>query len=151
MEKQQIKEKIEGLGINAEFNESRQYLEMVVSEESLHETAKKLKNAPELQFDFLLNATAVDWTTHFTLVYHLTSSVFHNVIVLKTNTNGHENTEVDTLSDIWVTAEFQEREIFDLFGIKFRNHPDLRRLFLEDGWGFPLRKDYTDSNIKELK
>jgi NADH:ubiquinone oxidoreductase subunit C len=58
---------------------------------------------------------------------------------------------VDTLCDIWATADSQEREIFDLFGIKFRNHPDLRRLFLDEGWGFPLRKDYTDENIKELK
>jgi NADH-quinone oxidoreductase subunit C len=151
MEKQQIKEKIESLGVTAEFNESRQYLEMVVSHESLHETAIKLRNSSDLQFDFLLNATAVDWNSHFTLVYHLTSSELHHVLILKTNTSSRENPEIDTLADIWATAEFQEREIFDLFGIKFRNHPDLRRLFLDDDWGFPLRKDYTDNNIKELK
>jgi NADH:ubiquinone oxidoreductase subunit C len=151
MEKQQIREKIESLGIAAEFNETRQYLEVLVSAEALHETAVKLRNTSELQFDFLLNATAVDWNTHFTLVYHLSSTVLNHVVVLKTNANGRENPEVDTLSDIWATAEFQEREIFDLFGIKFRNHKDLRRLFLDDDWGFPLRKDYTDSNIKELK
>lgn len=151
MEKQQLKEKIESLGIQAEFNENRQYLELLVSAESLHDVAMKLQKTPELQFDFLLNATTVDWNTHFTLVYHLSSSVYQHLIILKANTNGHENTEIDTLSDIWATAEFQEREIFDLFGIKFRNHKDLRRLFLDDEWGFPLRKDYTDNNIKELK
>lgn len=151
MDKQQIKDIIGGWGINAEVNDARQNLEILVPANNLHETALKLKNSPELQFDFLLNATAVDWTTHFTTVYHLTSSTLHHVVVLKTNISDRENPEVDTLSDIWATADSQEREIFDLFGIKFRNHPDLRRLFLDEGWGFPLRKDYTDENIKELK
>lgn len=151
MDKQQIKDIIGGWGINAEVNDARQNLEILVPANNLHETALKLKNSPELQFDFLLNATAVDWTTHFTTVYHLTSSALHHVVVLKTNISDRENPEVDTLSDIWATADSQEREIFDLFGIKFCNHPDLRRLFLDEGWGFPLRKDYTDENIKELK
>ncbi len=151
MDKQQIIEIIGGWGINAELNDTRQNLEILVPANNLHEIALKLKNSPELQFDFLLSATAVDWTTHFTTVYHLTSSNLHHVVVLKTNLSDRENPEVDTLSDIWATADSQEREIFDLFGIKFRNHPDLRRLFLDEGWGFPLRKDYTDENIKELK
>jgi len=151
MEKLEIKGIIESLGIKAEFIETRQHLEVIVNADILHEVAYKLKNSKELQFDFLLDATAVDWTTHFTLVYHITSSVLHHVLVLKTNCNDRENPEIDTFSDIWITAEFQEREIFDLFGIKFRNHKDLRRLFLDEGWGFPLRKDYTDENIKELK
>jgi len=151
MEKQEIREKIEGLAIEAEFNDTRQYLEILVSAEKLHEVALKLKNSSDLKFDFLLNATAVDWNTHFTLVYHLTSSDLHHVLVVKTNTTGRENPEVDTVMDIWATAEFQEREIFDLFGIKFKNHTDLRRLFLDDDWGFPLRKDYADENTKELK
>jgi NADH-quinone oxidoreductase subunit C len=151
MEKQQIKDIIVGWGINAELNDTRLNLEVTVPSEKIHETALQLKNSPELQFDFLLSATAVDWTTHFTTVYHLTSSNLHHLIVLKTNISDREKPEVDTVSDIWATADAQEREIFDLFGIKFRNHPDLRRLFLDDSWGFPLRKDYTDDNIKELK
>jgi NADH:ubiquinone oxidoreductase subunit C len=53
---------------------------------------------------------------------------------------------IPTVSDIWKAAEFYEREIFDLFGIKFENHPDMRRIFLDDDWvGHPLRKDYKDS------
>jgi len=62
-----------------------------------------------------------------------------------------QNPEVPTVSDLWQTADLHEREIFDLFGIKFTNHPDLRRLFLDDDWvGFPLRKDYVDTvNIVE--
>ena len=50
----------------------------------------------------------------------------------------------DSVSDIWKTADFLEREVYDLLGIKFTNHPDLRRLFLDNSWGFPLRKDYVD-------
>lgn len=151
MEKQEIKEIIEGLGIHAEFIETRQHTEIIIPAETLHETALKLKGSQLLQLDFLISATAIDWKTHFTVVYHLTSSVLHHVVVVKTNVSERENPEIDTVSDIWATAEFQEREIFDLFGIKFRNHKDLRRLFLDDDWGFPLRKEYTDENMLELK
>jgi NADH:ubiquinone oxidoreductase subunit C len=66
------------------------------------------------------------------------------MLVLKPRLDNRQNPEVDTISDIWRTAEFHEREVYDLFGIKFRNHPDLRRLFLEDDYGFPLCKDFTD-------
>ena len=65
-------------------------------------------------------------------------------IVLKTRTSDRENPQIDSVSDIWQTAEFHEREVYDLLGIKFKNHPDLRRLFLDNSWGFPLRKDYVD-------
>jgi NADH-quinone oxidoreductase subunit C len=151
MEKQEIKEIIEGLGIPAEFIETRQHTEIIIPADALHEAALKLKGSQELQLDFLISATAIDWKTNFTVVYHLTSSVLHHVVVVKTNVSERENPEIDTVSDIWATAEFQEREIFDLFGIKFRNHMDLRRLFLDDDWGFPLRKEYTDENMLELK
>jgi NADH:ubiquinone oxidoreductase subunit C len=65
-------------------------------------------------------------------------------VTVETDVTDHDNPVIDTVSDIWITAQFQEREIYDLMGVKFANHPDLRRLFLEDGWGFPLRKDYKD-------
>jgi len=151
MEKQEIKAIIEGWNTGVEFLDTRQHLEVIVPGENLHTIAEKLKNSPELQFDFLLDVTAVDWTDRFTMVYHITSSSLHHVIVVKSTITDRENPEIDTLSDLWPTAEFQEREVFDLFGIRFRNHKDLRRLFLDDSWGFPLRKDYTDQNIKELK
>jgi NADH:ubiquinone oxidoreductase subunit C len=151
MEKSEIKAIIESWNLGVEIVDSKQYLEIIVAGDKLHTIAEKVKNSAELQFDFYLNGTAVDWNDHFTLVYHLTSSVFHHMVVLKTNISDRNNPEVDTLSDLWPTAEFQEREIFDLFGIRFRNHKDMRRLFLDESWGFPLRKDYTDQNIKELK
>ena len=79
------------------------------------------------------------------VIYHLRSSPHHHSIVLKAQIEDRENPKVDTVSDIWRTAEFHERETYDFFGIVFKDHPDLRRIFLEDDWvGFPLRKDYVD-------
>ena len=84
------------------------------------------------------------------MVYHLTSTIHRHTLVIKSKLD-HNTPEIETVSDIWRTAEFHEREIFDLFGIKFNNHPDLRRIFLDEKWeGFPLRKDYKDEiNIIE--
>ena len=86
------------------------------------------------------------------VVYHLESTVHGHKMVLKVKISDRENPAVDTVSDIWKTAEFHEREVYDLFGIKFNNHPDLRRILLEEDWeGYPLRKDYKDEvNIVEL-
>ena len=142
MDQQQLKEIISGWNINAEFVENRQYLEVIVAPDKINETANKLKTTEGLGFDYLIDATAIDWKTHYTVVYHITSSV---------NISDRDNPSIDSLTNIWATAEFQEREVFDLFGIKFNNHPDLRRLFMDDNWGFPLRKDYTDNRMKELK
>jgi NADH:ubiquinone oxidoreductase subunit C len=86
------------------------------------------------------------------VVYHLESTTHKHQLELKVRTDDRVNGAVDTVSDIWRTAEFHEREAFDLVGIRFNNHPDLRRIFLEEGWlGHPLRKDYVDEvNIVEL-
>jgi NADH:ubiquinone oxidoreductase subunit C len=65
-------------------------------------------------------------------------------MVLKARTSDRNNPELDTVSDIWKTAEYHEREVFDLLGIKFNNHPDLRRFFLDKTFGYPLRKDFRD-------
>ena len=97
-----------------------------------------------MPFDFLFCLTCVDWKTHFTMVYHLRSKKTNDNIVIKVKLN-RDTPEIDTVSDIWRTAEFHEREVFDLFGIIFLQHPDLRRLLLTDDWvGYPLRKDYDD-------
>ena len=66
------------------------------------------------------------------------------MVVLKVKTSDRENPEFHSVTEIWRTAEFHEREVYDLLGIKFTGHPDLRRLFLDSSWGFPLRKDYVD-------
>jgi NADH:ubiquinone oxidoreductase subunit C len=85
------------------------------------------------------------------MVYHLNSTIYKHTAVVKTRINDREKPVVDTLSDIWKTAEFHEREVFDLFGISFMNHPDMQRLFLDDGYGFPLRKDFTDESRMIVK
>jgi NADH:ubiquinone oxidoreductase subunit C len=63
---------------------------------------------------------------------------------LKTRISDREKPQIDSVVDLWKTADLNEREVYDLLGIKFTNHPDLRRLFLDATWGFPLRKDYVD-------
>jgi NADH:ubiquinone oxidoreductase subunit C len=78
------------------------------------------------------------------MVYHLTSTVHRHTLVVKVKLD-HDRPVIQTVSDIWRTAEFHEREAFDLFGVEFAGHPDLRRLFMTDDWnGWPLRKDYED-------
>jgi NADH-quinone oxidoreductase subunit C len=126
------------------FQENKQYPEVIVAADKLHAFCVKLKISPDLAFDYLICLTAVDWTDHFMMVYHITSTKHRHTIVVKSQIDNRDNPVVDTLSDIWKTAEFHECEVFDLFGITFRNHPHLRRLFMDDGYGFPLRKDFTD-------
>ena len=88
----------------------------------------------------------MDWGEELGVVYHLESTALRHSIVIKTQTADRENPVIDSVYDIWATAEFHEREVFDFFGIEFTNHPNLKRLFLTDDWdGFPLRKDYEDN------
>ncbi|HEY5511001.1 MAG TPA: NADH-quinone oxidoreductase subunit C [Prolixibacteraceae bacterium] len=128
----------------AEITLGKQYVEMVVQAEDLHETSAKLKALPTLSFDYLICLTGVDYPEKMQIVYHLESIQHRHVLVLKTNTADRLDPKVDTVSDVWQTAKYHEREVYDLLGVKFNNHTDLRRLFLDDTWGFPLRKDYKD-------
>ncbi|MEK6614517.1 MAG: NADH-quinone oxidoreductase subunit C [Bacteroidota bacterium] len=124
--------------------EETQYLNAIIPAEKLYSLAKHLRTDSSTEFDYLINISGVDWKDHFMVVYHLQSRKHKHVFVLKAKITDRVNPSVDTVCNIWRTAELHEREVFDLFGIKFNNHPDLRRLFLDDTWGFPLRKDYTD-------
>jgi NADH:ubiquinone oxidoreductase subunit C len=129
---------------DAEVKQGSQYVEMTVSATSLLETATLLKQTTEISFDYLFCLTGVDYPENMGVIYHLESVKHRHVVVLKVRTDDRVNPEIDTVSDIWITAKYHEREAYDLLGIHFNNHTDLRRLFLEDGWGFPLRKDYVD-------
>jgi NADH:ubiquinone oxidoreductase subunit C len=146
-----LKQFLEGLLPEADFPENKQYPEVIVPADKLHAFCESLKTSPDLLFDYLISLTAIDWKDHFMMVYHITSTKYRHTIVVKTRIDNRENPLVDTLSDIWKTAEFHEREVYDLFGISFRNHPDLRRLFLDDDYGFPLRKDFTDESRMIVK
>jgi NADH:ubiquinone oxidoreductase subunit C len=131
--------------------EETQFLNCIVDSSQLHSLAKSLRENDDTNFDYLFCETAVDWKEYFYVVYHLTSKKHKHTVVLKAKIADRVNPQIQSVSDIWKTAEMQELEIFDLFGIKFTNHPHLRRLFLDDTWGFPLRKDYEDeTNIVAL-
>src|SRR5947209_1516189 len=101
----------------------------------------------ECGYDFLSDLTAVDWLDRdprFDVVYHLTSMQDWSRIRFKVQVNDGE--PVESVVPIWPAANWPEREAWDLFGIEFRGHPDLRRIMLPDGWvGFPLRKDSIQS------
>ena len=126
------------------FEESAEWTTVVIDPAAWAQVARGLRSAPGLEFDYLFCVTAIDWKTHFTMVYHLTSTVYRHTVVVKVKLD-HDLPEIRTVSDIWRTAEFHEREAFDLFGVVFTGHPDLRRLFMTDEWkGWPLRKDYED-------
>ncbi|MEI6049239.1 MAG: NADH-quinone oxidoreductase subunit C [Bacteroidota bacterium] len=144
MDKIQLKEFIISIGQYLEVKEGKQYVEVTVLPSELYSLARQLREREELQFDFLFCLSGVDYGHDLGVVYHLRSTIYEHTIVLKTRTSDRENPRFDSASDIWKTADFHEREVFDLLGIKFTNHPDLRRLFLDDSWGFPLRKDYAD-------
>ena len=106
--------------------------------------ARTLREREDMWFDYLFCLTCVDWKTHLTMVYHLSSTTHRHTIVVKVKLD-RETPVIQTVSDIWRTAEFHEREVFELFGVNFTGHPDLRKLILPDDWtGYPLRKDYED-------
>ena len=147
-----MKERILGLVPDAEYLENKQFLTFIIPPAKMHDLALKLKYEADLAFDFLFCLSGVDMVKFLEVVYHLESTTCKHQLELKVRTEDRVNGAVDTVSDIWRTAEFHEREAFDLMGIRFNNHPDLRRLFLEEGWvGHPLRKDYVDEvNIVEF-
>lgn len=129
---------------------SKQFPEFILPADKLHDVAKMLKENPQTKMDYLFSLTASDRKDGLNVIYHLTSTEYRHTVVLKVILADKENPIVATVSDLWSAAEYLEREVFDLFGIKFENHPDLRRLFLDDEWvGYPLRKDYKDSFIFE--
>lgn len=115
-----------------------------VSAKGLHEAASDLKN---LGFDLLGMVTAVDYGDEFELVYRIQSRDMHAGIFLKVRVKRGKPV-IESVCDLWPAANWQEREVYDLFGIIFEGHPDLRRILLTDDWeGYPLRKDYEDDRI----
>lgn len=150
LNKEELSKIILELVLEAEIPDGTQLPEAIIPVENLVELTEKLKSDKRTAFDYLISHTAVDFGTHFIAVYHLESTEFKHIIVLKIKIADKENPEIDSLAGLYPTCEFFEREVFDLFGIRYKNHPDLRRLFLEDDYGFPLRKDFRDEvNIIE--
>jgi NADH/F420H2 dehydrogenase subunit C len=111
--------------------------------DALVDVAGFLKDTPDLDFAFLTAVSAVDYIEYFELVYQLLSMRRNHSIVVKTRAFGREEPVVPSLVHLWPGADLQEREIWDLMGIRFDKHPNLKRILLWEGFpGHPLRKDY---------
>ena len=144
MTNEELKTQLPTLLPSIEFEEGGEWINVFVTPAEFRNFAQALRNTNGLDFDFLFCLTCIDWKTHFTMVYHFTSTIHRHQLVVKSKLDRNQP-EIDTICDIWRTAELHEREVYDLFGVKFINHPDLRRLLLTDDWvGYPLRKDYED-------
>jgi NADH-quinone oxidoreductase subunit C len=118
----------------------------VVKRERIVEVARFLKAEPGIELDFLEDLTAVDWPKRnvIEIVLHLVSYRHRHGIVLKVELD-RAAPRMSSLEGVWKTANWFEREVYDLFGVEFGGHPDLRRILLPDDWvGHPLRKDYQD-------
>ena len=117
-------------------------LEIRIEHGRLSELCEFLIKDSNPVYDFLRNVTVVDYGDRFEMVYHLCAMSNYNNIIIKA-TLDHGFPLIDSVTPYWRGADWQEREIFDLMGIGFNRHPDLRRILLPDEWvGYPLRKDY---------
>jgi NADH-quinone oxidoreductase subunit C len=126
---------------------------IVVPREMLRAVAERCRADSKLQFNLLTDATCVDRypvEPRFVLNYHLVSIPRRDRVRLRVNLNGKDPV-VDSLVPVWPGANWLEREIFDLFGIRFNGHPDLRRILLPDDWeGYPLRRDYPVVGFRDV-
>jgi NADH-quinone oxidoreductase subunit C len=139
-----IKESISEQAIAESYiNERDRELPCVVIEKSYwFETAQLLKNHPELRLHYLRNVTGTDQETHIEVVYYLINLSDKQDYCIKVKTD-RDGGKIPSVTPIWQTANWNEREIYDLLGITFTGHPDLRRIMMPDDWvGYPLRKDY---------
>ena len=137
----------------AEVSEYRGETTIVVPRELLWATAEHCRQDAKLQYNFLTDATCVDRCPaepRFELNYHLVSIPQREKVRLRVWLSGNDPM-VDSLVPVWPGANWLEREIFDLFGIRFSGHPDLRRILLPEDWeGYPLRRDYPVEGYRDV-
>jgi NADH-quinone oxidoreductase subunit C len=145
MTNEELKTSIPTLLASAVIEDGNDFLTINVEATDWLAFAQQLRNDASMQFNFLFCLTCIDWKTHLTMVYHLRSTTHRHEIVVKAKLD-RTNPEIETVSHIWRTAEFHEREVYEMFGVKFLNHPDLRLLILPDGWEGkkPMLKDFED-------
>jgi NADH-quinone oxidoreductase subunit C len=128
-----------------EVSDFRDDLCLTVKSDQIAAIGKFIKEDPDLQFIMCKDITAIDWATHkkrFTAVYHIYSFKLNYTLRLKANIDV-DPPAIDTVTSVWRSAEWYERETFDMYGIKFINHPDLRRMYMPEGFEYhPLRKDF---------
>jgi NADH-quinone oxidoreductase subunit C len=132
------------LGHEAVWEKQGQLPAFRLAPDQIHSAGQKMRAAG---FDYLLLVTAVDYPAEnrFELVYVLTNFTQAEEVALVADVN-RQDPHLETVSDIWETADWHEREVFDLYGVRFDHHRDLRRILLDNTWeGYPLRKDYVDT------
>jgi len=116
---------------------------VLVESNSILEVCRYLNQTAGLDFDYLVNLTGLDHLDYLEVVYHLASLKHNHSLVLKTRCHNREQAVVPSVTSIWQGADFQEREAYDLVGIRFEGHPNMKRIFLWEGFqGHPLRRDY---------
>lgn len=128
-----------------DVSDFRNDLSVTVNKNKIFEAARFLKEDDQLQFEMCKDVTAIDWATRkkrFTVVYHIYS--FKNNYTLRLKSNIDEDPpKIYSVTSIWASADWYERETFDMYGILFENHPDLRRIYMPEGFQYhPLRKDF---------
>ena len=127
-------------------SEFRGQVSVTLRKNRIRDIARYLHDDPDLYFDYLIDVCGVDYLgkkeKRFEVVYHLFSIKHRHALRLKAEVS-ESNPAIDSVTPVWVGANWHERETFDLYGIKFKGHPDLRRILLPEDWeGHPLRKDY---------
>jgi NADH-quinone oxidoreductase subunit C len=116
---------------------------VILKSQHLSGVMEYLKSNPGLDFNFLSDITSTDYYDYFEVTYQLTSFAHNHKTTIKTRCYDRNNPSLPSVIDLWRGAELMEREIFDLMGICFTGHPNMKRLFLWEGFnGHPLRKDY---------
>lgn len=129
-----------------DIKEYRDQISVIVNKGRIKEMLRFLHDSPELYFDHLVDLCGVDYLgrkePRFEVVYHLLSIRHRHRIRIRAEVSEDDCT-IDSVVDIWKGANWHERECYDLFGVTFKGHPDLRRVLLPEDWeGHPLRKDY---------
>ena len=120
---------------------------LVVPADKIRQICEVLKGSDPFSFDCLSSLTAVDRKDRFEVVYHLFSYKHNHEVALKTTLPREDGTSIETVEGLWSCANWLEREVYDLFGILFDGHTDLRRIMMPDDWtGHPLRKDYKEQD-----
>ena len=123
----------------AGFDESS----ILIDSKYISEVCQFLKQTASLEFDYLVNLTGVDYLDYFEVVYHLVSVRHNHKVTLKTRCHDRNKPVVPSVTPIWMAADLQEREVYDLFGVRFEGHYNMKRLLLWEGFeGHPLRRDF---------
>lgn len=151
--KQEIEKIIDKNGLGASFVSDSFYITIVVNHGHLTKLLKNLRDSSKLRFSVLTDLFATDFPEklhRFEVVYNLLSMKLNKRIIIKTQV--HENENLTSVTKLYTVADWYEREIFDLFGVNFDNHPDMRRILTDYGFsGHPLRKDFPISGYVQVR